>query len=113
MGSSYDKDYVKNRVPKKNNNGKAKMSRHIQIESNMSITGSNADVRIPLSPTRQKHVLAYIYSKLESNSFSVPDFEDSLKQKLDLLIDELVSNGKNSVVLCGHDDIDSQIISLE
>ena len=31
MCSSYDKDYVKNRVPKKNNNGKAKMSRHIQV----------------------------------------------------------------------------------
>ena len=112
MGSSYDKDYVKNRVPKKNNNGKAKMSRHIQIESNMSITGSNADVRIPLKPTGQKHVLAYIYNKLESNSLSVPNLEDSLKQKLDLLIDELVSNGKGSVVLCGLDDIDSQIISF-
>ena len=47
-----------------------------------------------------------------SKSFSVPDLEDSLKQKLDLLIDELVSNGKSSVVLCGHDDIDSQIISF-
>ena len=112
MGSSYDKGYVKNRIPQKKNNNKAKMSRHIQIESNMSITGSNADIRIPAKPSIQKQVLAYIYNKLESNNSPVPDLEDSLKQKVDTIIEELVSNGKKSILLCGLDDIDSQIISF-
>ena len=53
QGSNYDHDYVKGRIPNKNN-GIASMSKHIQIESNMSITGSNADLRIPLSVSDQK-----------------------------------------------------------
>ena len=45
------------------------MSRHIQIESNMSITGSNADVRIPLKPTKQKHVLALHIQQVRIQEF--------------------------------------------
>ena len=36
MGSSYDKDYVKNRVPQKKNNNKAKMSRHCLLYTSPS-----------------------------------------------------------------------------
>ena len=53
QGSNYDHDYVKGRIPNKEN-GKASMSKHIQVESNLSITGSNADLRIPLSVHNQK-----------------------------------------------------------
>ena len=36
-------DYSKNRVPKE-----GKMSKHFQFESLMSLTGANADVRVPI-----------------------------------------------------------------
>jgi hypothetical protein len=36
------------------------MSRHIQFESNMTLTGANADKRVPLTPSEQKLVLQII-----------------------------------------------------
>jgi molybdopterin-containing oxidoreductase family iron-sulfur binding subunit len=52
QGGGYDAGYAKGRVPK---NGK--MSKHIQIEANMSLAGANADKRIPLTVAGQKLVL--------------------------------------------------------
>ena len=51
------------------------MSRHIQFESNMTLSGANADLRVPLKINEQKLVLIEIYKsifgsnrlKLESN----------------------------------------------
>lgn len=31
-----------------------KMSRHVQFESNMSLSGANADKRVPVTPSQQK-----------------------------------------------------------
>ncbi len=46
QGGGYDSGYSKGRVPKK-----GKMSRHVHFEANMSLTGANADKRIPLAPS--------------------------------------------------------------
>jgi len=48
QGGGFDSGYSKSRVP---SNGK--MSRHIQFESNMTLTGSNADKRFILKPSEQ------------------------------------------------------------
>ena len=37
------------------------MSKHIQIEANMSLAGANADVRIPMTVAQQKQALADLY----------------------------------------------------
>src|SRR5210317_686707 len=65
QGGGFDSGYSKGRIPK---NGK--MSRHIQFESNMSLTGANADKRIPLKPSEQKLALAKLYSYVVGNSVS-------------------------------------------
>ena len=44
--------YTKGHVP---TNGK--MSRHIQFEANMSLTGANADTRVPATPSQQLQIL--------------------------------------------------------
>ena len=44
QGGGFDAGYAQGRIPK---NGM--MSKHIQIEANMSLAGANADVRIPLN----------------------------------------------------------------
>ena len=46
------------------------MSRHIQFESNMSLTGANADKRVPLTPSEQKIALAKLYSYVVGGSVS-------------------------------------------
>ena len=40
------------------------MSKHYQFESLLSLTGSNADKRVPVNPTEQLNYLLYIFSKL-------------------------------------------------
>ena len=40
------------------------MSRHIQFESNMTLSGANADLRVPLKINEQKLVLIEIYKSL-------------------------------------------------
>tara|TARA_R100000306_G_scaffold46671_3_gene44544 strand:+ start:2084 stop:5218 length:3135 start_codon:yes stop_codon:yes gene_type:complete len=52
QGGGYEAGYAKGRIPK---NGK--MSKHYQFEANMSISGANADVRVPVTPSQQMKVL--------------------------------------------------------
>ena len=40
------------------------MSKHVQVESALSMTGSNADERIPLTPRESMLMLATIYNRL-------------------------------------------------
>src|SRR6201996_4854126 len=62
----FTRQYVSNR------NNKSlqakKMSRHIQFESGMSLTGSNADVRIPVKPSEEGIALLALYNALSGSS---------------------------------------------
>ena len=58
----YATGWVKNRRVEDVNN--PKMSRHIQVESGMSMTGSNADNRILVKPSEQGAAIAYLANKI-------------------------------------------------
>src|SRR5690606_41084695 len=47
------------------------ISKHIQIEANMSLSGANADKRIPLTVSEQKLALGKIYNIITGNGVSV------------------------------------------
>lgn len=49
---------------RKLNDGKKKMSKHIQFEPALSVTGSNADRRIPVKPTQQPVAIANLYNEV-------------------------------------------------
>ncbi|WP_185868544.1 4Fe-4S dicluster domain-containing protein [Blattabacterium cuenoti] len=55
------KNYVKNKTPEKS------MIRHIQIESNMTITGANSDIRIVKKPSYIKKMLIELYNSIFFN----------------------------------------------
>ncbi|MBI1221718.1 MAG: 4Fe-4S dicluster domain-containing protein [Bacteroidetes bacterium] len=57
----YTRDYTSKRVPTKEN---PVMSRHIQFEGNMSLTGANADYRFPLRPSQEGQALMSLYNAL-------------------------------------------------
>ncbi len=105
QGGGYDGGYAKGRVPKK-----GKMSRHIQFESNMSLTGANADKRIPLSPSQQKVALAKLYGKLNNSSVggALGDYE----QVIDGIAAEIKKAGNKAVVVTGLDDENAQQVVL-
>lgn len=65
------------------------MLRHIQIESNMSLTGANADTRIPLKPSAVNKVLIEVYNGLQGGATSKEAGE---------IVKELQSKGSNAVV---------------
>jgi molybdopterin-containing oxidoreductase family iron-sulfur binding subunit len=65
LNNDYSTDYVAGRNPK---NGK--MSKHYQIESNLSLTGSNADKRIAIKPSEQKALISELYNSLVNDTSS-------------------------------------------
>ncbi|WP_297797555.1 TAT-variant-translocated molybdopterin oxidoreductase [uncultured Eudoraea sp.] len=106
QGGGFDSGYSKGRIPK---NGK--MSRHIQFESNMSLTGANADKRIPLKPSEQKKALASLFGKLNNSSVNV-DLSDTINKAVDDVVAEIKNAGKNAVVVTGLDDVNAQAVTL-
>ncbi len=110
LGSNYDSDYAKGRIPVKVN-GTASMSKHIQIESNMSVTGANADTRIPISLSSQKLFLAHLYKKVSNLNIQLPELDDKLSSNLNQIYEDLISYGSSSLVVCGIDDMHAQILT--
>ena len=106
QGGGYDAGYSRGRVPK---NGK--MSRHIQFEANMSLTGANADKRIPLKPSEQKKALAALYGKLNNGKVST-DLSEGILAMVDMTAAEIRKMGSKAVVVTGIDDTDAQSVVL-
>jgi molybdopterin-containing oxidoreductase family iron-sulfur binding subunit len=97
--------YARGRVPKD-----SKMSRHYQFESNMSLTGANADKRIPLSPTQQKIALAKLYSKL--NGTSIGEDLGETERILDNIVAQIAKNRGAAVVVSGIEDENAQSVTM-
>ena len=106
QGGGFDSGYAQGRVPK---NGK--MSRHIQFESNMSLTGANADKRVPLTPSQQKLVLAKLYSLVVGGSVSA-DLPEPINQAVQKAATELKRAGSNGVLVTGIQDVNAQTVAL-
>ncbi|QLG46527.1 TAT-variant-translocated molybdopterin oxidoreductase [Costertonia aggregata] len=106
QGGGYDAGYAKGRVPK---NGK--MSRHVQFEANMSLTGANADNRIPLTPSLQKIVLAQLWAKLNGRSVG-GELDERVQRVLEKVVAQIKRNPSNAVVVTGLDDINAQTVVL-
>ncbi len=106
QGGGYDAGYAKGRVPK---NGK--MSRHVQFESNMSLTGANADKRVPLSSQFQKVALAYVYAKLNGTSAG-GDLPADAQRVLDGVVSGIRKTKSRAVIVSGIDDVNVQAVVL-
>src|SRR5690606_16138143 len=99
--------YSKNRIPQ---NGK--MSRHIQFESNMSLSGANADKRVPLTPSQQKVALAKLYSYVVGGSVS-GTLPDAVEKAVKSAASQLKKAGSDAVVITGIQDVNAQTVALE
>jgi molybdopterin-containing oxidoreductase family iron-sulfur binding subunit len=88
-----------------------KMSKHYQFESLMSLTGANADKRIPLTPAQQKIALSKLYSKLNGTSIA-GDLPEAVEHVLDAIVKEIGSNSGDALVVTGLDDVNAQTVAL-
>ena len=103
----YTKQYVQNRKVSKT---KKAMSRHIQIESGMSLTGSNADERIIINPSEEQNLIANLYNYI-AKDLGIKKLSVS-KCNLDIskLGDELLKNKGKSLIVCGTNIKKTQLI---
>ena len=97
----YSWKYIQNRKL----NGRSDMSRHIQIEANYSVTGSNADDRIRVSAADYGKVLLTLHSVIAGGT-TAPDFPEAAAVKE--VAKELISAQGNALVVCGTNDIAHQ-----
>jgi Fe-S-cluster-containing dehydrogenase component len=94
--------------------GKPDMSRHYQIEAGMSLTGSNADVRIRANRASYGDILTFIYNHfaarkgvemIESRSPS-----NEIIEGLNKALKDLAENEGKSLLLCGDNNPDHQVL---
>ena len=95
QGGGYDVGYAQGRIPK---NGK--MSRHFQMEANMTLSGAAADKRVPMTVANQKQALIKIYNVITNSSTAV-----SLSKEFDSVVtkaaQQLKAAGSNGVLVSG------------
>jgi molybdopterin-containing oxidoreductase family iron-sulfur binding subunit len=105
QGGSYDAGYAKGRIPK---NGK--MSRHFQLEANMTLSGAAADKRIPMTVANQKQALVKIYNIITNASVATGkiDNEDAVTKAAQ----QLKASGSKGVLVCGIEDKNAQLLVL-
>ena len=106
QGGGYDAGYAKGRIPE---NGK--MSRHIQFEANMTLSGANADKRIPVKPSQQKAVLAALYGYIAGGS-STSNLPDAVDDAVVKAARQLRKAGASGVVVSGIPDENAQALVL-
>ena len=85
------------------------MSRHLQFESLLSLTGSNADLRFPLKPSEEGLALLNLYNKIARKMGrptlpSIPQFNVAMNG-LDIAANDLLANPNESIVVCGTNNV--------
>jgi Fe-S-cluster-containing dehydrogenase component len=85
-----------------------RMSKHIQVESTLSMTGSNADERIPVTPRESMLMLAAIYNKLAGSAGYPRVSAPPCVTDVSPLVDGLLQHRRKSIVVSGSNDPDIQ-----
>ena len=106
QGGDYSSGYAKGRVPKE-----GKMSKHIQFESNMTLTGGNADHRIAVTPSQQRKALAALFGKLNGTSVNT-DLSESILAAVEAAAKAIGEAGSKALVVTGISDVRAQSLIL-
>jgi len=106
QGGGYDSGYAQGRVPKH-----GKMSKHYQVEANMTLSGANADKRVMASSAAQKQILAALYANLTDTSVSV-SLSDAQQASVEAMANAVKKAGSKAVVVTGLDCQHSQKVVL-
>lgn len=98
----YINDYAQTRKPDND-----WMSKHYQFEANMSLSGTNADVRVPVKPSEYGAVVAQILNKLDGGVNAAATKYDA---SIDAVVKDLKATAGESIVVCGSNDKNVQIL---
>lgn len=101
-------DYIKGR--KISDASNAKMSRHIQVESHMSLTGSNADNRILVKPSEQGVAIAFLYNEITGGSAPTQGLNSKAKSALTKVAQQLRNASGKSLIVSASNNINEQLM---
>jgi molybdopterin-containing oxidoreductase family iron-sulfur binding subunit len=95
------------------------MLRHVQFESHMSLTGSNADTRIKVSPAEQQLAMVYLATLITAahnssgasiSSFDAAQLNPETRETLEQLGKDLLRFKGNALVISGSNNPDVQSV---
>jgi len=105
QGGGFDAGYAKGRVPKK-----GEMSYHMQIESNLSLSGANADNRVMVKPSHQIKALARLYAVLKGGPVTME--HSPITVAVSIAAKKIQTAGSKAVVITGVQDKKAQLLAL-
>ncbi|HLP62895.1 TAT-variant-translocated molybdopterin oxidoreductase [Flavobacterium sp.] len=106
QGGGYDSGYAKGRIPQ---NGR--MSKHIQFESNMTLSGAAADKRVAMTVANQKQALVKLYNAITGSSVGTSLSKD-LDAEVTKAAQQLLSAKGKGVVVSGIQDKNAQLLVI-
>ncbi len=86
------------------------MSRHYQFESGMTLTGSNADVRIPVKPSEEAVLISGLYNQLLKAKGLAASGDVQTPVDLGGLVADLIENEGKSLVVAASNDTQVQLV---
>jgi len=103
QGGGYEAGYAKGRVPQD-----GKMSKHYQFEANMSLSGANADKRVPATAAQQIQILQAL-----AGNGSAGSLPEEMAAAVNAAKRHLAKAGSKGVILCGVPGVSAQTMALE
>jgi len=104
----FQSDYVKNRRP----DAEGGMSVHIQFESNLSMTGTNADHRFPMKASMELAYLSTLYNYIAKakglSQIAVPKNAELAGNSIEKAAKILLKNTGKSLVVSGSNNVNAQ-----
>jgi MoCo/4Fe-4S cofactor protein with predicted Tat translocation signal len=102
QGGGFEAGYAKGRIPKG-----GKMSKHIQFEANMTLSGANADIRIPVTPSQQLQIVKAL------TGGSASGLPENIVTAINSAKAQLKKAGNKGVVITGLPDVSAQEMTLD
>jgi len=107
-------EFIRQYVQNRNNKSlqSKKMSRHIQFETGMSVTGSNADVRIPIKPSEEGIALINLYNAISGTTLpGTKALTNNVADKaITIVAKELLNAKGKALVVAGSNDVATQVL---
>jgi MoCo/4Fe-4S cofactor protein with predicted Tat translocation signal len=109
-GEEFTRQYVSNRNNKSLQS--KKMSRHIQFETGMSMTGTNADVRFPLKPSEEGVAIINLYNAITGTTLpgSKKLADNAANNAITIAAKELQAAKGKALVVAGSNDVAIQVL---
>ena len=107
LGQSVSGDYAMNRVPGEG------MSRHLQFESGLSLTGSNADKRYKTKASEYGAVLLNLYNEIAgAKGLTTMSGSSTMKAEAKAAAKELLAAGSNGLLVCGGNNKENEQLCI-